>query len=364
MSLRILFVSHSNPYGPFRVGSHHLAGEFADRGHEVVHLSTPLSIAHVLTGRIPVERVRAAPVDRIGQDGVRYLVPRSLLPAGVGRFRVQHTTRRLRLPRFDVVLIDQPLLWSRSLRRVGARIVYRPTDEYPEGLKARLQKDVLRHADGVVATSGEVLRRLGPLDIPSVILENGVDVRRFAPERVAARAQVCVYVGALDSRFDWDQLNAWATEFGAWRFLVAGPATEAPTRLPRNVEMLGPVRYEELPLLLSGARVGLLPLSAHSLNAGRSPMKLWEYLASGLAVVSRETPVLRPIPEMGVFTYTDATAASSALRAAMRVEIPNDAGADRAREHSWTVKGEALLEFIASLPADQRPAGSRRTRRG
>ncbi len=49
MSDRILFLSHTHAFGPFRVGSHHYARTLARGGAEVVHLSTPLSPAHRAT---------------------------------------------------------------------------------------------------------------------------------------------------------------------------------------------------------------------------------------------------------------------------------------------------------------------------
>lgn len=352
--MRILFVSHTDPYGPFRIGSHHLAGGLARAGHEVVHLSTPLSLAHLASGRVSRAKAAGTPEDRVGDDGVRYLVPRTLLPAGVGPFRAARALERLGLARFDIVLVDQPLLWSPSLRRIADRLVYRPTDEYPSGLKARLQRDILRHADGVVATSAEVLRKLGDLGVPSIVIENGVDFDRFRFDAEAAvapeRPPVCVYVGAFDGRFDWEQARAWATDFEDWRFLLAGPGAAPPETMPANVELLGPVRYDALPGILASARVGLLPFSPDPLNQGRSPMKLYEYLASGLAVVSRRTAVIGADPATGVYTYADGDGASDALRAAMHHATPNAAGADRARAQSWTAKCSVLLDFVAALP--------------
>jgi glycosyltransferase involved in cell wall biosynthesis len=348
--MRILFVSHTDPFGPFRIGSHHLAAGLARAGHDVTHLSTPISLAHLASRRISRAKAAATPADSIGADGVRYLVPRTVLPAGVGRFRVARHLARLGLARFDLVLVDQPLLWSPSLRGIADRLVYRPTDEYPDGLKARLQRGILNHADGVIATSGEVLRRLGPLTVPSIVIVNGVDVERFRFSGGGPRGNVCVYVGAFDARFDWTQTIAWAAEHPTWRFVLAGPAGTPPSPPPANVELLGAVPYDELPAVLAEARVGLLPLSDDPLNRGRSPMKLYEYLASGLATVSRETAVIHSDAAAGVYTYEDASGAAEALHDAMRHPSPNSAGAHRASSESWTAKCGVLLEFAASLP--------------
>ncbi|GAA2986477.1 hypothetical protein GCM10010460_23370 [Microbacterium terrae] len=348
---RILFVSHTDPYGPFRIGSHHLADALARDGHDVVHLSTPISAVHLITRRVSRAKAAATPVDSVGEAGVRYLVPRTLLPAGIGAFRVTRRLRRLGLRGFDMVLIDQPLLWSRSLLRVAPAVVYRPTDEYPSGMKARLQRDAIRRVDGVIATSRPVLDRLGPLPFPSTVIENGVDTERFHTVDWRPRPEICVYIGAFDSRFDWNQTMAWAGRFPRWRFVLAGPAATPPAALPVNVELLGPVPYESVPRLLAEARIGLLPLSDDPLNRGRSPMKLYEYLASGLSVVSRQTEVVHPDPARGVFTYTDAANAAEALQDAIRHASPNAAGVEHALGQAWTTKARRLLEFVAGVTA-------------
>lgn len=351
--LRILFLSHSHPFGPFRVGSHHYARVLSQRRADVVHLSTPISLAHRVTGR--VDRGDLAAVPRRPQrdaDGVLHIVPRTALPAQLGAPTVGRMLRHEGIAAgFDAVLIDQPLLWDDSVRSLGRTLIYRPTDLYPDGLKHGLQERIVDAADGVVATSDEVLRGLGALRVPSLVLSNGADVGRFASPAGAdsARDARCVYVGALDDRFDWERVVAWARARPDARFVIAGPDARPPHPVPANVEILGAVPYDEVPALLHTARVGLLPLSDNPLNAGRSPMKLYEYLAAGLAVVARETPGIRERSEVGIEVYTDDTDADAALERALRHPSPNLAGARVATEESWERKTDALEDFLRSV---------------
>lgn len=356
---RILFLSHSHDFGPFRVGSHHYARTLARGGAEVVHLSTPISLAHRGLGRVSSDVEALVPRGpHRDADGVTHLVPRTALPRPYGPFLVARELARHGIePRFDTVLIDQPLLWDDSVRALSPRLVYRPTDLYPSGVKARRQSEIVGAADGVVATSAEVLRTLGALGIPTLVLENGVDASRFIVSpadsaHTADRPAVCVYVGALDGRFDWEQLDAWARARPDVRFVVAGPVTAPAVAVPGNVDPIGPVAYDALPDLLHGARVGLLPLSDDPLNSGRSPMKLYEYLAAGLAVVSRETPVIRSDERTGLFTYAGRGDAEAALDRALRHPSPNGAGAQRAAGESWEAKTDALTRFLQELPFD------------
>jgi len=348
---RVLFVAHSHAFGAFRVGSHHYARMLAGAGVDVVHVSTPVSTAHRLTGRIDRTAARALPIGpHRDADGVRHLIPRTRLPRPYGPFRIDDELDRWGIPLgFDAVLIDQPLLWDASVRDLGRRLVYRPTDLYPSGVKATLQRQILAAADGVVATSGEVLRALGAVSVPTLVVPNGVDPGPFASTDAAERPPVCVYVGAIDERFDGEQVARWARAEPGVRFLIAGPAPQRMS-FPGNVEVLGPVPYDELPALLQRARVGMLPLSDDPLNAGRSPMKLYEYLAAGLAVVARQTPGIRAEPPAGLFTYRDSGDASPALRAALAHTSPNTAGADRAQAESWDAKATELTRFLRGLP--------------
>lgn len=355
---RLLFLSHSHRFGAFRVGSHHYARELSARGADVVHLSTPISLAHRATGRVGLRDLAAVPRrPHRDADGVLHIVPRTLLPAQAGGPRVVRLLERAGVEtRFDAVLIDQPLLWDATVRELADTVVYRPTDLYPDGLKHTLQQRIIAAADGVIATSGEVLRGLGELSVPSLVLGNGADVDRFAaPDGdTSPRGLRCVYVGALDDRFDWERIAAWAQARPGVDFVIAGPDARPPSRLPSNVEVIGPVPYTDVPSLLHTARVGLLPLSDDPSNAGRSPMKLYEYLASGLAVVSRQTPGIRGRSDLGIEVYADADGADAALDRALAQPSPNRDGSHAASAQSWEHKTQTLEEFLRSIghPAD------------
>lgn len=350
---RILFLSHSHPFGAFRVGSHHYARVLSERGADVVHLSTPISLIHRLTGRVDRQHLAGVPRRaRRDDDGVLQVVPRTILPAPVGAPSVARMLQRDGIAAgFDAVLVDQPLLWDGSVRSLSNRVIYRPTDLYPGGLKHSLQRRILAEVDGVIATSDEVLRGLGALSVPSLVLGNGAEVARFAPQTAEDRSRMarCVYVGALDDRFDWERVEAWARARPDIGFVIAGPDARPPRPVPANVEIIGPVPYAEVPALLHTARVGLLPLSDSPLNAGRSPMKLYEYLAAGLAVVARETPGIRTSSDLGIEVYTDGSDADAALERALGHPSPNHAGVHAASSASWERKTDSLEDFVWSV---------------
>jgi glycosyltransferase involved in cell wall biosynthesis len=258
--------------------------------------------------------------------------------------------RRAGFPAFDITLVDQPMfqgIWRRVPTR---RVVYRPTDIYAGGAWAEAERKILARADAVVATSEAVLRALDlPDALPTLVLENGVDFARFASslENPPPRAGA-VYVGALDQRLDWHWLRRLAEAAPEVSITVAGPARQVPD-LPTNVTAIGPVDYARVPGLLQAHAVGLLPFTESPLNAGRSPMKLFEYLAAGLYVLGSDFSRSGMGGLPGVTLTRDVPAAAAALRRAVREAKTNDKGREVASQEDWAVKARTLEGFLAAL---------------
>jgi glycosyltransferase involved in cell wall biosynthesis len=60
-----------------------------------------------------------------------------------------------------------------------------------------------------------------------------------------------------------------------------------------NVHFLGRKEYDRLPDYLAGCDVALNPYKDDNIARGSSPLKLYEYIAAGLPVVSTEMPEAR-----------------------------------------------------------------------
>jgi glycosyltransferase involved in cell wall biosynthesis len=249
----------------------------------------------------------------------------------------------------DHIFLDQPLMAHPELRRVAPRLIYRPTDSYFDRIASSRERRFVEIADGVAATSHSVLEKLGlHRDKPAIVIENGVEYDRFASAEPAQRSGL-VYVGALDYRFDWAVIQTLASELPDQVFDLAGPVTVGIPPLPSNVRMLGPVKYADVPQLLARHRIGLLPFNDAPTNRGRSPMKLFEYLASGLYVAASSSPshIQRDLP--GVLHFADRNRAVDSVKQLLAETTPNAAGADQASRHGWAAKAKALETFAQSL---------------
>jgi glycosyltransferase involved in cell wall biosynthesis len=182
-------------------------------------------------------------------------------------------------------------------------MVYRATDLYREMHDRRivddLERRLLARADCAIATSEPVARRLREHgSARPFLIENGAEIAHFArpaarpPEYQTATSSRVVFAGAIDFRFDADLVVRLAAERPAVEFVIIGSGTGAPAlaaAAPRNLRLLGPRSYAVLPAYLQHAQAGLLPLNGHPANAGRSPMKLYEYAAAGIPVLATRT---------------------------------------------------------------------------
>jgi len=101
------------------------------------------------------------------------------------------------------------------------------------------------------------------------------------------------YVGVIDERLDLDLVARVAERLPHWQFSIVGPITKIdPETLPgaSNVDYPGPVAYADLPDVMAGFDVALMPFALNAATRSISPTKTLEYLAAGLPVVSTAVP--------------------------------------------------------------------------
>jgi glycosyltransferase involved in cell wall biosynthesis len=96
-------------------------------------------------------------------------------------------------------------------------------------------------------------------------------------------------VGVIDERLDLGLLRGLAEAMPDWTVRVVGPVAKiAPSSLPQlpNLEYPGQAAYEDLPEVMAGFDVALMPFALNEATRSISPTKTLEYLAAGLPVVS------------------------------------------------------------------------------
>ncbi|MDO7908392.1 glycosyltransferase [Paenibacillus sp. JX-17] len=378
--MNIMFASHTYMGSPFVVGSHHLAREMDKLGHSVIHVSTPLSPFHLLKyskdrdiqERFKIWRGKRPDV----HPSVLNSIPMTMLPWEIAGPLYKRTKKNYMLPSLkkamrqknmdsvDLLLIDQPRFVGLEELIKPKVTIYRPTDIYSkmtgDGSIAAAEQTLLSRVQGLVSTSGPVLSELLPYnpDIPTLLLENGVEYDHFSkpaaePEELRdIPGPRAIYVGAIDERLDLKALHLLAERMPELSIVIIGPVHEGAKSYfagLSNVYLLGAKNYQTVPAYLQHCDIALLPLSNHAANAGRSPMKLYEYAAAGLPVVVTETPELLRRREPFLYFYRQAGDFPEQVRATLEQHSDKETVRQLAKRHAWDSKVESLLDFAQNL---------------
>jgi len=215
-------------------------------------------------------------------------------------------------------------------------------------LQTRME-DAARAADVVVGVSDALVADCLAVGVAARRIPNGCDVAHYArprrePDALAAlgRPRV-VFSGAWNWRVDTDLVAAAAAALPEFSFVVVG-AVDGPLPMSANVHSVGAVPYDDLPAHLQFADVGIVPYRRGTFNDASCPLKVYEYLAAGLPVVSTGVgtdglpeELVRPVDGAAEFVTAIRELAGRDVRLECRTEAAN---------HSWELRADALLEAI------------------
>lgn len=242
-------------------------------------------------------------------------------------------------------------------------VYYRVDDfsEYPgvhkDAIK-KLENDLIRKVDMVVATAGH-LEQIENKGKAIHFLPHGVDFEHFAgrqdcntgdglPTQKIPSPRIGFF-GLLSSWIDFDLIVKVASTQPQWSFVFIGPLQVPKSSLPKapNIYFLGPISYDELPQHARYFDVGLIPFKVNELTSSVNPLKLMEYLAMGIPVVS--TPLVEVVKyKEYVRIASGAEDFEKAIQAAIDEDNPELRKTRQliAKAHGWAEKSEQLKVWI------------------
>jgi glycosyltransferase involved in cell wall biosynthesis len=293
-----------------------------------------------------------------GVPGVERL-NRTLLTASV-----RHFARRAGL--------ERPILWTflpttvTLVGRLGeSRVIYHCVDEYaafagvPREAFRRMEHDLVRRADLVITSADSLCQERRRLNPSTFFVSHGVDVAHFsrtldpemapAPEVRGLPGPVVGFFGLLAEWVDLEMIREMARRRPDWSFVLVGKATvdTAALRAMPNVRLLGQKPYASLPAYCRAFDVGLIPFKRDELTEKANPLKLREYLAAGLPVVSSDLPEVRKYKDL-VHLANGADGFIAAVERALRERSETAARArvDAMKHESWEARVEEISELI------------------
>ncbi len=268
-----------------------------------------------------------------------------------------------------------PITWSfvpasaEVAGSLGERtVVYHCVDEFSEftgtnkaailSLEARL----MQKSHCVIVSSEPLLEAKRPYNPNTFLVTHGVDVAHF---RKACHGETAIpddmkslpkpIVGFFGLIADWVDLNLirfLATSRPQWTFVLIGKVVTDLKAIEdlTNVRLIGQKPYSSLPAYAKAFDVALLPFVINDLTLAANPLKLREYLAAGLPVVSSAIPEAKRLSHAVHIAQTD----SEWLGVIQRLVSSGETGpqisiSERMDRESWDAKVEELSRIVSTV---------------
>jgi glycosyltransferase involved in cell wall biosynthesis len=226
-----------------------------------------------------------------------------------------------------------------------------------------MEEGVVRRADVIVAVSEALQERLAGMGRESQLLTHGIDLdfwqaRAPVPALLGGLERPLVlFWGVVDGRMDVAIVEQVAAEMNGGTVVLLGPAADPDRRLYRasRVVHLPPVPFEQLPGVAAAVDVLIMPYADLPVTRAMQPLKLKEYLATGLPAVVRDLPATREWGDCLDLADTPAEFARL-VRLRMTTGLPETqkAGRTRLANESWAEKARELEQWAL----DYQPATS------
>lgn len=311
-----------------KVTSHHLAEYLLSKDFQVLYISDAISPFHLL--RLDLFKTNLAKIIRSITVAIDYdrdcisIIPFTLIPIRNNfpfNLRLALKLQAISMSSYFRNIIDKflgdreslDLIWinnpkySEIVGRTKYRkLVYSIEDDLfefsaiPHNLTDR-HRQLIEMADIVTVTSEPLLRQTQPLmkiGGKLVLLRNGVNFKQFSQIddrylgsdlefRSIPKPRV-IYVGAISYWFDFDLVIKVANSLPNHAFVLIGPTDVSLDRLQKipNIYLLGAKPHAIVQNYLHESDIGMIPFLRTKLVESVNPIKLYEYMAAGLPVVS------------------------------------------------------------------------------
>lgn len=375
---RTVVISEPHVYHTYgQYGGHQYAKVFSRHGWRVILLSASFNLWRLL---LPNPNVSKEYID-LWRKGGRHVDSNftnhclaHVLPTH-WRFRppFSHVAHALYVPSIKSVLNAQgikrvDLLWLNGnqdwlLRRAvpHSKLAVRIIDDYSSFGAGYdnfhpLMKETLLAADGVFACSERVRELYSGFFENITVVPNGVDFEHFTQSITEEPGELSdiphprvTYVGAIADWFDFELVVELARLSPKYHFVLFGNWSRPKpigSEYPENIHIMGPVEYKKVPAVLAYSDVGIIPFKDTKLVRGVSPIKVYEYLASRLPVVSLrwqelERESLPVFLAMGVKEFKAGIESALAMSLEQRERLRN-----AVRQFSWEQRLAAMLDHI------------------
>lgn len=232
---------------------------------------------------------------------------------------------------------------------------------------ADLEREVLRGAAAVVAISRQLADRLRErygLEREIVVVPSATTLPDIPGDKDWGHAgRHIVYAGSLYGWKGAQDLVAAARLLPGDRITLIGGDDESVDALRgkvpdggAEVELLGHLPHAEGVRRLGAACIAVLPNRAGSVSEFTSPLKLFEYMAAGCAIVVSDLPVMREILGNDDASWFEPGNPVSLAEAIRRLTADpeyarrlGDRVRERVRDYTWEARAARLYDIVAAV---------------
>jgi glycosyltransferase involved in cell wall biosynthesis len=280
--------------------------------------------------------------------------------------------------------ITKPLLWINDhsavdlLGAVGeSGCIYDITDDWiafdqPAFLQERIRRqdaELCRRADAPIVCSQRLYDMKRDLTSNLHLIPNGVDAAHYAgvldkvqplPAEAARWPKpVMGYTGTVHpDRVDVELVASLARAHKGSVVLIGPDHLPAPLveRLKqlKNLFMPGPVPYSQIAQYMAAFDVCIVPHKMTPFTESLNPIKLWEYLAAGLPIVSTDVAGFRDYPELVVLARTHEEFINGTAQALSEGLAKAPFRRAEALKHSWERRVDQIESVINSCVQSNR----------
>ncbi|ADO71488.1 spore coat polysaccharide biosynthesis glycosyltransferase ExoP [Stigmatella aurantiaca] len=280
------------------------------------------------------------------------------------RLQVKNAMRKLRFHR--------PISWSflpASAPVSGTLgeefVVYHCVDEFSAFSDtngrhiAELEERLLRRANLVITSAERLRENKAKVNPNTVLVRHGVDFQHFVkacdastpiPEDIANLPKPIIgFFGLMADWVDQEAMIATAKAHPEGSVVVIGKVApdcdvSAMKAVP-NIHFLGRKPYASLPGYSRAFDVALMPFTVNELTLNANPLKVREYLAAGLPVVSTDIPEVRKVGLCKIATSTE-DFVRKVDECLAEGPGPDRTRAERIFHESWDARVEEIRSFV------------------
>lgn len=246
-------------------------------------------------------------------------------------------------------------------------LIYYCVDEYTaftgasNGLK-KIEDDLFRRADLVIVSAEKLFESKKKFNPNTFVIRHGTDWQHFRaaldpelaiPADIADLPKPIIgFHGLLADWVDYELIKEVAEHFkGGSVVLVGQTSVDGKQKIKvlndvPNIHMLGRKPYEELPAYCKAFDVALNPFEINELTLAANPLKVREYLAAGLPVVSTDIPEVRVLDDCLI--GTDHEDFIHKIEQALANPKPRNEVSDAIAHESWASKVDQLREILST----------------